>query len=55
MYPEEQADMETQATQDSTVLGSEVDSDNLDWKSSLPSDLANDPTIVRQTRRASRI
>ena len=47
MYPEEQADMETQATQDSTVLGSEVDSDNLDWKSSLPSDLANDPTIAQ--------
>ena len=47
MYPEEQADMETQATQDSTVLGSEVNSDNLDWKSSLPSDLANDPTIAQ--------
>jgi hypothetical protein len=47
MYPEEQADMETQTTQDTTVLGSEGYSDNLDWKSSLPEDLAKDPTIAQ--------
>lgn len=47
MYPEEQADMETQTTQDATVLGSEGYSDNLDWKSSLPEDLAKDPTIAQ--------
>jgi len=34
-----------QVTQDTTVLGSEGVSDNLDWKSSLPDDLKNDPTL----------
>jgi hypothetical protein len=34
-----------QVTQDTTVLGSEGVSDNLDWKSSLPDDLRNDPTL----------
>jgi len=36
---------EEQVTQD-TILGSEGVGDNLDWKSSLPDDLRNDPTLA---------
>lgn len=36
---------EEQVTQDTTVLGSEGVGDNLDWKSTLPDDLKNDPTL----------
>ena len=36
---------EEQVTQDSTILGSEAVGDNLDWKSSLPDELKNDPTL----------
>jgi|TARA_E500000305_G_C4024533_1_gene240981 hypothetical protein len=44
---EEQAATEDQAIQDTTVLGSDSPSDNLDWKASLSSELANDPTITQ--------
>ena len=36
---------EEQVTQNTTVLGSEGVGDNLDWKSTLPDDLKNDPTL----------
>lgn len=36
---------EEQVTQDTTILGSEGVGDNLDWKSTLPDDLKNDPTL----------
>ena len=42
---EEQQAVEEQVIPESTVLGSDTAYDNLDWKSSLPSELANDPTI----------
>ena len=48
MSEQEQAVQTEQATQEaSTFLGSEGSSDNLsnDWKSQLPDDLANDPTL----------
>lgn len=48
MSEQEQAVQTEQATQEAnTILGSEGSSDNLsnDWKSQLPDDLANDPTL----------
>jgi hypothetical protein len=44
---EEQQAVEEQVIPESTVLGSDTAYDNLDWKSSLPSELANDPTILQ--------
>jgi hypothetical protein len=40
-----QAEQVTEESVESTFLGSEGSSDNLDWKSTLPDDLKNDPTL----------
>lgn len=48
MSEAEQAVQAEQVTEDvgsNTFLGSEGSSDNLDWKSTLPDDLKNDPTL----------
>ena len=47
MSEAEQAVQTEQVTEESnnTFLGSEGSSDNQDWKSTLPDDLRNDPTL----------
>jgi len=46
MSEDTQAVQDVQATEEGTLLGSEGTGDNLDWKSSLPDELKNDPTLT---------